>query len=204
MDIIELEPFATGYMNAGRHDAGYRTACGFKAFAENIPLKIEPGEWFVGPVGSNEGLAFYYNRACGICAEEERYKEEKALHPELSAQLDKCMDYFFALDTRRIISKLRTAEQEKLERNKCAWAAGGGHSNPDYELLLRVGTSGIREKIEQFGKIHRGKETFYDSLLLCVEALEIIADRYKALAESMIDGAEEADKAVLRRLAAAF
>ncbi|MBQ9553209.1 MAG: hypothetical protein IJU96_10695 [Clostridia bacterium] len=204
MNIQELEPFACGYAAAESHDLEYKIACGFRSFAEHIPLTIDPSAWFVGPVGSMDRLAFRYERASGIRADENRYRAEREAHPELRAALDRLMDRFFALETPRIISKIRSPEQETMERCKAAWAAGGGHSNPDYELLLRVGTNGVRERIELFSRIHTDRQTFYDSLLLCVEALETIADRYKALALAMLKTAEGEDKAILGRLASAL
>lgn len=204
MNIRELEPFAYGYTHAESHDKEYKIACGFKCFAENIPLKIVPSEWFAGPVGQNDRLAFSYDRAGGISIDENRFNAEREEYPELKKELDKLMDRMFSFETRRIISKVRTPEQESLERNKAAWAAGGGHSNPDYELLLRIGTNGIKEKIRLFSKIHNDKQSFYDSLLICTQALETIADRYKALAEQMMTQADEDEKAVLGRLASSL
>ena len=204
MKIQELEPFACGYAAADRDEKEYRIACGFKSFAEHIPLSIDPSAWFAGPVHLMDRLAFRYERAAGIRADESRCRAEREANPDLRAELDRLMDRFFALETPRIISKVRSPEQETMERCKAAWAAGGGHSNPDYELLLRIGTNGIRERIALFSKIHTDRQTFYDALLLCVDALEIIADRYKALALAMQETAADGDKAILARLAAAL
>ncbi|MCR5042375.1 MAG: hypothetical protein K6C36_09810 [Clostridia bacterium] len=204
MDIKRLEPFAWGYRNCRKNDVESKIAAGIMSFAREIELEIKPSDWFVGPVGKMGSYAVNYCRADGIDLRREKKDRDCAKYPELDEELNVNFDYFFPYETARVISKVRSPIQEKLEINKCAWAAGGGHSNPDYEMLLRIGTDGIRRKISLFRKIHTDRQDFYDALELTLDALELVAERYRALALEMLPGACEKDRPVLERLARTF
>lgn len=207
MNIKHYEPFAWGYVNSKRKDIEYRIASGIKNTAEEINIDINPQYWFQSPWDTFTAFAVYYKRSDGIVLNEAvKKKNSENLEDYWNEieELDFYYDYFKPYETQRIISKCRTPLQEKLELNKCCWAAGGGHSNPDYEMLLRLGTNGIKQKIERFEKVHTDKKDFYDSLLLAVESLEIVADKYKAKAEKMAATSDGENKILAERLAEAF
>ncbi len=206
MNMKHLEPFAYGYIHAGRESKSYRIANGMKAFADELEVTINTEAWFQSPLGKFESLAVHYSRAGGIELNEGIRDKNAEKLSELSdlEELNFYYDYFKPYETSRIISKVRTPLQEKLEINKCAWAAGGGHSNPDYEMLLRVGTKGIRKKIDLFRQVHTDKRDFYDALILAVEALEAVAEKYRLKASEEIENATEEKKEILTRIADAF
>ena len=199
----ELEPFAWGYMNAKGRSTEYRIAAGIKTWAETARLQLDTHNWFVAPA-ADYTMAVKYSRADGIVLNDDVRRRNIGAYPELEEQINVHYDYFRAYETLRIISKYRTPEQEKLEINKCCWAAGGGHSNPDYEMALRIGTVGIREKIERFRRIHTDREEFYDSLLLTLDAVETVAGRYQAMAKERLKTATGEEAALLRRLVSCF
>ncbi len=206
MNMKQLEPFAWGYIHSDRNNLEYRIANGMRTFAEVVDTKINTEEWFQSPIGKFSSYAVYYNRSEGIVLRESvRNKNAEALTElhELET-LNFYYDYFRPYETVRIISKERTPAEEKLEINKCCWAAGGGHSNPDYEMLLRIGTTGIRKKIELFRKVHTDKKDFYDALILAVETLEAVADKYRERALSMLTSANAEDKEILTKISDAF
>ncbi len=201
-----IEPFAWGYIHAGRENKDYRIAKGMKTVAEEISVDIKTDNWFQAPLGIFWNYAVRYSRAEGIDLNEgikNRNAEKLTELPDLE-ELNFYFDYFRPYETVRIISKVRTPLQEKLEINKCAWAAGGGHSNPDYEMILRIGTKGIREKIERFRNIHTDKQDFYDALILAVETLETVAEKYRVKALELLETAEGEEKELYSRLADAF
>ena len=204
MEMKHLEPFAWGYMHAKKTDPESRIANGIYTFAEEAEIAIDPADWFVAPLGLMGSYAVNYARADGITLNARRRDRNIARLPEMEEIINVYYDYFFPYETARVISKARTPLQEKLEINKCAWAAGGGHSNPDYEMLLRVGTNGIRQKIKTFRAIHTEKGDFYDALEQTLDALELLAARYGALAEEMLAAAAGEEKAVLARIAETF
>ncbi len=206
IEIKKLEPFAWGYIHAGRDDIEYRVASGIKTWADETDLTLDLSNWFQSPLGSFGRLAVHYERASGIELNESVYRRNFDACADMSEEeiINYYYDYFRPYETMRVISKVRTPLEEKLEINKCCWAAGGGHSNPDYEMLLRVGTDGIRERIARFRKIHTDKTDFYDALELALDSVETIARRYKELAEERLKTAEGDEKRLLERLIRAF
>ncbi len=206
MNMKKLEPFAYGYIHADRSDKEYRIANGMKTFADELTVSINTEDFFQSPLGKFGSLAVHYARADGIVLNERIKNKNSEGLTELS-DLEKVnfyYDYFRPYETHRIISKVRTPLQEKLEINKCAWAAGGGHSNPDYEMLLRVGTMGIRKKIDLFRQVHTSEQTFYDSLILTVEAFETVAEKYRIEAEKRLTDARGEEKEILIKIRDAF
>lgn len=206
MDMKHLEPFAYGYIHAGRENKSYRIANGMKTFADELEVEINTEDLFQSPLGKFDALAVHYSRSDGICLREDiknRNAEKTSGLSELE-ELNFYYDYFLPYETSRIISKVRTPLQEKLEINKCAWAAGGGHSNPDYEMLLRIGTNGIKEKIRLFRQVHTDKSDLYDAFMLTAEALETVAEKYRTRAMSELPCAEGEKKKILIKLIDAF
>ena len=66
-----------------------------------------------------------------------------------------------------------------------------GKRKPDYEMLLRIGTDGIREKIKLFSKIHNDRKGLYKSFEVALSTIEILAERYRALGCEMLETADE-------------
>ncbi len=191
-------------MHAEKSDPESRIANGIYTFAEEYEVKIDPSDWFIAPLDGMGSFAVNYARADGITLNARKRDANIQKYPELEETVNVYYDYFFPYETARVISKCRTPQEEKLEINKCCWAAGGGHSNPDYEMLLRVGTAGIRERIKTFRAVHTDKGDFYDALERTLDALELLAARYAALAEQMQETAAPEDRPVLTRIARAF
>ena len=204
MDIKRLEPFAWGYAHSPKPDVETRIAHGILTWAKEIPLTLDVTDWFVSPLYRMSSQAVSYERAEGIVLRDEVRRRNISEYPEDEELINVYYDWFRPYETLRIISKHRTPLQEKLEVNKCCWAAGGGHSNPDYEMLLRVGTKGIRDKIALFRKIHTDKADLYDAFEMTLDAFEIMAKRLQDLARERLPGASGEEKTVLERLVRAF
>ncbi|MCR5484977.1 MAG: hypothetical protein K6F09_05230 [Clostridiales bacterium] len=206
VNMKKTEPFAYGYIHADRDDKEYRVANGIKTWAQEAELSLDLSNWFQSPLSSWEKQTVRYARADGILLNERAKNSNLEKYSELSdlEAIEYYFDYFRPYETLRMISKVRSPKEEKLEINKCCWAAGGGHSNPDYELILRIGTEGIREKIEKFRVIHNDRDDFYDALLLAVDAVEIIAARYRELADEQLKTAEGEKAVLLKRLSETF
>ena len=210
MDIKKIEPFAFGYKEADvsgvspEYERNYRIACGMKRQAETVELSIDPKDWFAGPCCTYPNLGIHYSRGAGIYFNSEIKEAQKENFPELADEIDALYAEFEPIRTLSLTDNSFTQLQHRLCDTNSCWGTGSGHANPDYEMLLRVGTDGIRERISLFRKIHTDKKSFYDSLEIALSTIEILADRYKALAEKLIVTADGEDKTVLSRMISAF
>lgn len=210
MKLSDIEPFAIGFKEADvsgiepEYEREYRIACGNKKLYETLAISIEPSAYFVGPRCRFPGIGVNYNRGGGIELFDKYIEENKAAYPELADELEALYSEFAEIETGAIAGKMDSEIERDLADNRCCWGAGSGHANPDYEMLLRIGTSGIRKKIELFRKIHTDKMGFYDALEVSLSTLEIIAERYKKLAEEIIKTASGEDAVILGRIISAF
>ncbi len=210
MTIRELEPFAFGFKEADvsgiepEHRRAYRIACGFRRLCEETRLSIDPRDWFAGPGCTYPDLGIHYSRGGGIFSPPEVRNRQKERHPELADEIDALYDEFEPIRTHRITGGSFTPRQHALRAVNACWGEGAGHANPDYEMLLRLGTEGLRERLRLFAGIHTEKAGFYRALEVALSTIEILADRYQALAREMIPSAAEEDRAVLERIARAL
>lgn len=211
--LTKIEPFAVGFLTADREDRCYKIAYALKFMAENLELKMDLKNWFQAPVKSFVPYSIGFSRADGICVRDhengvitrENIKTKKiALYPEYEEELNELYDVMRPYDLWLYLNSITSDIEKKLDENKCCWGRGGGHGNPDFYMLLRLGTKGMREKIEKFRFIHNDRDDFYDALLLCCDAIEIFAKRFQEKAKELIKTAEGEDKVVLERLIEAF
>ena len=209
--LVDLEPFVVGFREADisgiepEYERNYRIACGFRKVAETMKLTINPKDWFVGPgCPWNYDSSVFYTRGGGLHLDKEELEKEIADNPELREELEEVGREFLALDTDQLIWAERTQLDADLTDNKCCWGTGGGHANPDYEMLLRIGSNGIREKIALFRKIHTDRKGFYDSLEIALGTIDTLGARYQELAKSMLETASEEDAVILRRIISAL
>lgn len=206
-----LEPFAMGFKEADTTNIApeyrreYRIAAGNRKQMEHIRLHIDPKDWFAGPCGRFPDQGIRYNRGNGIFHFapddlERRCRE----YPELAEEFKKLYGEFDHIRTDKIAGGTLRPDQHERWSTKACWGAGAGHANPDYEMLLRLGTDGIREKIKRFRKINVGKDGFYDALELALSALDVVGKRYRELALAMLPDASAEDAVILKRIADAL
>lgn len=210
MNLRDVELFAFGFKEAdssavsAEYEREYRIACGFRNLVSNVKITINPSDWFAGPCCRYPDTFVRYSRGGGLSVNRDCLEEEKKKYPELAQELDELFNEFLPLTQDYNGHLAKTELQWKLQDTNSCWGTGGGHANPDYEMLLRIGTDGIREKINKFRKINADKEDFYKCLEIALSCIEILAERYRKLASEMLENAEEADRVVLNRIVAAF
>ena len=91
-----------------------------------------------------------------------------------------------------------------MAKYKCLWGAGGGHGNPDYKLLLDLGTDGLRQKINEYRNKNADKAIFYNALEITLNAYDLLAKRYRDKAIQMLSDADGEQKVALERIVKAF
>ena len=184
MTIREIEPFAFGFKEADvsgiepEYEREYRIACGFRRLCEEARLSIDPKDWFAGPGCTYPDLGIHYSRGGGIFSPPEVRDRQKERHPELSDVIDALYDEFEPIRTHRMTGGSFTERQHALRAVNACWGEGAGHANPDYEMLLRLGTEGIRQRLRLFAGIHTEKAGFYRALETALSAIEVLADRF--------------------------
>lgn len=182
----------------------YRIANSIFYYAKNTRVEIDPKKFFVGNSCNTQPMGVRFKSNSGVSF------DVKSARKALKSAKGRTLGTLFlqAAMLPRItetIDGLNAGYKTQLMRwNKNLWGAGNGHGNPDYKLLLDLGTDGLRKRAEEYRLINKGKDNFYDALILTLDAFDLLAKRYKEKAEEMILSASEEDKPALRRIISAF
>ncbi len=198
-----LEPFAAGYLTAKHGDSEYRIANGIYFTAKYRPLEIKKDTYFVGNYDHRNYCASYFQFGDGMRVDENIAKSRIRANPELKKELSELYSEMRKVDTKKLVDAAQSEAEKAMFKVNAGWGGGQhgwcvGHSNPNY--ILPEGTAGVRQKIEKYRKLNSGKDVFYDSLTLCLDALDVLAERYLEIAREQIKTADEFDKKRLERL----
>ncbi len=198
---IEIEPFAYGYLKAKGVDKETRIARAIRCYAENVDIKINPKERFVGNTCRETKMGIRFCSNSGFLYDAGGAKQVTKDNPLLALPLSFLRHRCFPHIGEFIKYWHEDGKTHKLALYKNLWGAGSGHGNPDYKLLLDLGTNGLREKIASFRLKNAGKDAFYDALVMTLDSFDILARRYREKAEKMLGEAKnEEDKSALKRI----
>ena len=199
-----IEPFAVGYLQAERDSIEYKVACGMLERAKNIELTISPDRIFAGKFNDFNEYAFRYEYGTGVQTNKEIFDRKIEKYPQYKEELELIWEEMIKLDfyTTLFPNGLTELQKKQMEQKVCHGGDWIGHSNPIY--FLENGTTALKEKIGKYRKINKGKDDFYDSILICVEALEILGERYRdyAFQTAKKYGGEKAERLI--RIGKAF
>ena len=94
----------------------------------------------------------------------------------------------------------------EMENAHAIWGGGwSGHANPDFGMIVNIGTEGMRKKIEECAENHPESDYMYRGCQYAMDALDTLGDRFRELAEKLAAECEDAaDKARYERAAKAF
>lgn len=194
MQIYELEPFACGFLAADRPNMAYRIACGMRESARHMPIVLESDSFFADAINREWRVGINYLFGYGIVFDDAALADEKSAHPELAAELDRIAAEIRPYETEARIHASFTAQEEALHGKltaeggrmvrTCWGGTWGGHSNPDYRMVLRLGTDGLRDRIA-VGRKMNGCTDFYDALTVALESLDVLGARALAQAKKV-------------------
>ena len=179
--LRSLEPFAYGFLACKSEEICLRIASGMRYAADFIPIYLDDEVCFPNASWGNAfGVTYTYGG--GIQVDVDCLNRKAAEHPEFSDELNGIRDAMLEYSTGRLISLTRTSLDHELMANNTGWGGGwGGHSNPDYGMLLELGTSGLRARIRIHSDEHPESADWYESLHLALDAFDVVARRASLL-----------------------
>lgn len=185
----KLLPFARGYAESEGRSLDYRIASGMLCSARDARLSIDVNRFFPAYTpesvcGYAFGSGIYYNGGA--------IDELIAAHPEDAEELKTLRSIISKVSTGSLIDAARTDEERLASGMHACWGGGwGGHANPDYDMILHLGTDGLREKIEKYRAVNPGRDEFYDACRMSLDALDILGDRFSLLAAETAETLED-------------
>ncbi|MBP5299922.1 MAG: hypothetical protein J6Y80_00825, partial [Victivallales bacterium] len=193
---FDFEPFGRAFAEHCGEPQAVRLAHALRESAKYRPIEWPEGFMLptVGPVPSNG--ASFFTSGSGIAYDEKLYARLKQEHPEHQAALAEIRQTVIAASTWKNIRESFSPEEWRLVQSHACW--GGtwiGHGTPDYGRLLRLGTNGLRDYLEDCRAKNPGHEDFYLACRLTMDALDILGDRILATARqnSQIAGPRQAE-----------
>ncbi len=192
-DFKRIEPYAYGFFNCESESRTMKIASAIHAFCEYGPLTIFPETKLAtvdrcdrafSSIHGPTARGFLIDCGSGLCVNPAVFERRKQEYPELADLFEEYKQKSAGLDSRTTFA-LSYSEQEKIivdETNTLWGGRWGGHGNPDYKMLLELGTDGLREKIAKCRVNHPESDDLYDASLLVLDGIDILAERYRKYA----------------------
>lgn len=203
MDKSAIDPMLWGFFSDETLELGERVGRALVEGAKHCPL-------FFGRTLLPEATLTGEKGLCGYTYDQGLWFNEEAMEEALSDYPEEKEYLLHCLQEVRILKKkarpLRDASTPLLEKALAfSGSDWGGHANPDYGRIVNLGTKGIRALIRENQERYPEKAWFYRSCLSAMEALDILGNRFRELAEEeALRAAREEDKTFLLKVAKAF
>ena len=162
-----------------------RVGAGMKEAAKYLPIAF-PENCMLPTVGTCPvNGAFQYRYGDGIVMDGGSYDRLVNEYPEHADDLAAIRAELHPLCYGERSEHAKTDVDKRLRASMACWGSDwGGHSNPDYDRYLHMGTNGIRALIEECRAKNPCKDGFYNGCRDAMDALDIVGGRIREMAAS--------------------
>lgn len=201
-----IEPYGTVFYEERERPINVRAAMAARETAKVCSVRIDPKNYIGYTSSGCATSAVTYNFGSGIAVNDGKFRENIEKNPDIADELRSVFDYVRDFDTGTLIGKHQDRYERELASTGACWGGGwAGHSNPDYDLLLHLGTEGIRKKIAACREKNPEHDDFYDGCDIFMDVLDILGERLHALAlESANSAEDEQSRTEYLRMAEAY
>ncbi len=205
-DLYELEPFGAAFRDSAGKPHNIRMALALKAVAEHIPLDFLPGEYLPNAGNRGPSAGSWYAFGSGFAVDDGQFRRNEEQYPELADELRSIHEEVRKYSTGALLEARKDRYLADLASTGACWGGGwAGHSNPDYDRLLSLGTRGIRDLIRTYRTENPEENDFYDGCEIVMDAVDTLGSRFLALAERRAaEAADDEERAVYEKLAETF
>ena len=194
--IKAIEPYGVTFYENRERPLNVRMAMASREAAKHCSVWIDEKNYIGYTASGCATSGMTYNFGSGVAVNEGKFYENAEKFPEFAAELDEIREYVKDFNTGSLIGAHQDRYQKELASTAACWGGGwAGHSNPDYDRLLHLGTKGIRELITKYRALNAGKDDFYDGCDIFMDALDILGDRLRKCA---LDLAEKTDDPIAK------
>ena len=205
-DLFALEPYGAGFHAEAGRPLNIRMARGSLEAAKACSIRIPEGEYLAYASPTAPTSASWYTFGSGLAVDHAKFRENIDTYPEHADGLRAIYDDIRNFCTAEQIGAHQDAYEREIASTGACWGGGwAGHSNPDYDRLLHLGTEGIRALIAEGLRKNPGAADFYEGCSLAMDALDVLGDRFRALAlELAATASDECVRAEYEATAAVF
>lgn len=200
---IKTEPFARGYLSTGSDNIFKNTGAGLLLAAKEMELSVNGKTGLPWCAFSN--MLSLTNFGVGTVTNVPELRKRAEEEPEFADDYNYIADNMAQFNVGEHIWGNFTKEESDTWHDYAGW--GGtwfGHAVPNFVDIARLGTNGMREKVEANRAKNPGKDEFYDGLLLALDAIDVLGERLGKLASDMAANSEGDTARKLSRLAHTF
>lgn len=178
------DPFSRAFLENRDKSMEERIALGMLEAAHYQPIRF-PENCMLPTVGTLAvNGAAGYSFGSGIFVDGGAYNRLIDENPEHKEELEEIRDLILPMRTDVRFYNSTSESYHRIWNSKACWGGGwGGHANPDYDRILHWGTNGVRTHIEECRRANPGKDWFYNACSIAMDALDILGDRIRAMAE---------------------
>jgi len=193
MDIRLIDPFSFGFFADESLELAERVGMALREGAKYMPISFgksilpmalsDSGRRSLGVLPDSGGCSVF-SYVFGLIFKHDIIDELVQKHPE-HAQTLREYEMKFRPFTEAVSLPL-TEKQRSLSSASAARGGGwGGHANPDFGMIVNLGTEGMRRKIAENAEKHPEADWFYRACSYAVDALDILGGRFRELAEKL-------------------
>lgn len=201
-----VDPFSRAFVENEEKSLYERIGLGMAEVAKYTDIHIDEPVVLAHAFPLASDSAAWYQFGNGIIAVESRFDDNIKNHPKHAAQLTEIKEKMLPWSTSAKIDAACSDEEKQAVAEMLCWGGGwGGHGNPDYGVLLHAGTDGMRRTIEQYRSVHPESDAFYRGCLYALDAIDILGERFLALAQARLAHCTDAQMRVrYERMVQAF
>lgn len=200
---ITAEPFARGFLGKESDDLYKKTGAGLLMMAREGEAYVDSETGL--PWGGCGNMCSCTKFGSGISTDIGGLRRLAEEHPEDADDYNYIADNMAKYNAGDAIWRLFTEEESNIWHDTAAW--GGtwlGHAVPNLIDIARLGTDGMREKVEAMREKNPDKDDFYDGMILALDALDVLGARLGNLAADAAQKSEGDTARKLYRLAHTF
>ncbi len=180
---IKDEPFAVGYINACSDNIYVSTGAGYLEAVKSARIVFDPDTGFPS--------FDFGNMACGSSFSTGQTPnfdllEEKAVNcPEFAEDYRYIARRMKCVDLGEHMWYSFTKNEGDITSSFSGWGGTwGGHAVPNLIDFARLGTEGIREKINRYKELNPDAADFYEGLFLTLDAIDLLGKKIHDAAKS--------------------
>ena len=186
---ITDEPFARGYLGCDSDSKFIRTGYGYIEACKWLRVNADENTGL--PWAAMDGMAvtsvWHNGQGPNVGWLEGKAKE----NPELAEDYQYIIDNMKHLNVNNVLWENFTEHENNTWHTSTGWGGTwGGHSVPDLIDFAKLGTDGLREKINYYKAMNTDIPDFYDGMLLMLDGVDILGQRIYDLACEKIKTAE--------------
>lgn len=180
---IKDEPFAIGYINSGSDSMYISTGAGYLEAARSANIIFDPDTGL--PSFDFGDIACFPSFSSGQTPNTDLLEKKALYHPEFADDYRYIAKYMSKSNLgERIWSSFSENENDIISSYSGWGGTWGGHAVPDLIDFARIGTDGLRKRVNMYKGNSSDDSGFYDGLLLTLDAIDILGEKIYAAAKS--------------------